>query len=121
MKKVLSREERLAKLQEKFEKPVFKYAGLKEKVSVESYDVDAEGRMIKKVELKTCEVKDRNEGLTIHDFSIGNLQAIGAVNQLKFSQLQGDVDTSSANIEKTLDFVESEEINNAASVAWCCG
>lgn len=98
------------------------YAGLEEQVSVESYDVDDTGFVNKKVEVKSVKVSDRNKGLRVADFSIENLSAIGAVGNLKFSQLGGDVDVATSNIDKALDYLDAvdvanESIDNSTSVS----
>lgn len=83
------------------------YAGLEEKISVLNYTTDEEGRIHQVVEVKTRKVSDRNKGLNYLDFSIGNLQAIGAVDKLKFSQLGGDIDSVTDSIDKALDHLDS--------------
>lgn len=114
---VMSHSERIKRSNELNRVPKGLYDGLVEKVYVETFKTDDEGRTVKTVELKTVKVADKNQGLTIHDFSIGNLQAIGAVDSLKFSQLAGDmniVDKSLANADRLMD--ELDKIDLAQSV-----
>lgn len=54
-------------------------------------------------------VSDRNKGLKVQDFALESLFAVGAVDGLKFSQLQGSIDASLDNIDRFLDAIDAAD------------
>ena len=91
-------------------KPKGLYVDLEESKDVQSYEIDEKsGRAFKKITRKTQKVADKFKDVKVADFSIENLQAIGAVGMLKFSHLSGDMDKSTENIEKLMDHIDAEQ------------
>lgn len=87
--------------------PVKKYVDLYESQIVKSYKKDNEGKVYEDVEVKKVLVREKFADVKVADFSIENLQAIGADQALKHSVFQGDIDTSLNNIGRLMDQLDA--------------
>lgn len=105
--KVLSHVERKMRSNE-LEKSKGSYIDLETSVQEVGYELDKTGKAVRISKLKTVKVADKFKDFNVNDFSLENLQASGAIANLKFSSLAGDVDVSTANIEKLMDHVDAQ-------------
>ena len=71
---------------------------------------ESTGRVAVVNKVQSRKVSERNKGLKVNDFSMECLQAIGAVDGLKFSQLSdGNIDRSLSNIDRLLDAIDAAD------------
>lgn len=93
-----------------------RYADLVETIDEVSYELDEEGFAHAVHKLKVVPVKQKFEGMKASDYSLNNLVAVGAVDNLKFCQYSGDIDKTLVNVDKLMDAYDAASLQEQVEI-----